>query len=128
VLIDEAQFLAKDQIAELTLVVDELKIPVLAYGIRTDFQGELFEGSMYLLAWADILTEIKTICHCGAKASMNLRVDENGNAVKNGEQVEIGGNDRYIATCRKHFRAGVGVHKKIVSKNLQAKPIEEVVQ
>lgn len=102
-LIDEAQFLNKQQVLQLCQITDELNIPVLAYGIRTDFIGEPFEGSLYLLAWADLLVEIKTICHCGRKATMNLRIDANGNPVKVGEQVEIGGNDRYVATCRKHF-------------------------
>src|SRR3990167_4953368 len=104
VLIDEAQFLSKKQIEQLTFITDFLNIPVLTYGIRSDFRGELFEGSSYLLAWADSIIEIKTICHCGKKAIMNLRVDENGNVVNEGAQIEIGGNDKYIATCRKHFR------------------------
>ena len=104
VLVDEAHFLTKQQVNQLTLVTDELNIPVLAYGIRTDFQGEPFEGSLYLLAWADLLIEIKTICHCGHKATMNLRIDARGHAVVEGQQVEIGGNERYLAVCRKHFR------------------------
>ncbi len=83
---------------------DDLEIPVLCYGLRTDFQGNLFPGSAALLGWADTLTELKTICHCGSKATMNLRTDENGNAIKEGSQVEIGGNERYVAMCRKHFR------------------------
>ena len=103
VLVDEAQFLARHQVFELTKVVDELGIPVLCYGIRSDFRGEPFPGSKYLLAWADNLTEIKTICHCGRKAIMNMRIDDNGNAVHEGDQVEIGGNDRYVSTCRAHF-------------------------
>ena len=89
---------------ELGQVTDELNIPVLAYGIRTDFQGEPFEGSRYLLAWADNLIELKAICHCGSKATMVIRMDENGNAVTEGSQVEIGGNDRYVSMCRKHFK------------------------
>lgn len=106
ILIDEAQFLMKDQVLQLTRIVDELKIPTLTYGLRSDFMGEPFEGSRYLLAWADELSEIKTICHCGKKATMNPRIDEEGNIVREGEQIEIGGNDCYIALCRKHFMSG----------------------
>lgn len=105
VLVDEAQFLSRAQVYQLTDVVDRLGIPVLAYGIRTDFRGELFEGSQYLLAWADSLVELKTICHCGAKATMVLRLDADGQAVREGQQVEIGGSDRYVSLCRKHFKA-----------------------
>ena len=104
VLIDEAQFLTRDQVFQLSEVTDDLNIPVLAYGLRTDFQGEPFEGSKYLLSWADNLKELKAICHCGTKATMVLRMDENGNAVTEGSQVEIGGNDRYVSMCRKHFK------------------------
>jgi thymidine kinase len=104
VLIDEAQFLTRDQVFQLGEVTDELKIPVLAYGLRTDFRGEPFEGSKYLLAWSDNLKEIKAICHCGTKATMVLRMDEHGNAVTDGAQVEIGGNDRYVSMCRRHFK------------------------
>jgi thymidine kinase len=104
VLIDEAQFLTRDQVFELSDVTDKLNIPVLAYGLRTDFQGEPFEGSKYLLAWSDNLKELKAICHCGSKATMVLRMDGDGNAVTEGSQVEIGGNDRYISMCRKHFK------------------------
>ena len=104
VLIDEAQFLTRDQVFQLSEVTDKLNIPVLAYGLRTDFQGEPFEGSKYLLAWSDNLKEIKAICHCGTKATMVLRMDEEGNAVREGSQVEIGGNDRYVSMCRKHFK------------------------
>ncbi|MEJ2257959.1 MAG: thymidine kinase [Woeseiaceae bacterium] len=104
VLIDEAQFLTRDQVFQLSEVTDKLNIPVLAYGLRTDFQGEPFEGSKYLLAWSDNLKEIKAICHCGTKATMVLRMDEHGNAVTEGSQVEIGGNDRYVSMCRKHFK------------------------
>jgi len=103
VLVDEAQFLTQDQVSQLCRVVDQLEIPVLAYGIRTDFQGELFEGSRHLLAWADNLVEIKTICHCGRKATMVVRLDADGKAVKEGTQIEIGGNDRYLSLCRRHF-------------------------
>ena len=103
VLVGEAQFLTQDQVSQLCRVVDQLEIPVLAYGIRTDFQGELFEGSRHLLAWADNLVEIKTICHCGRKATMVVRLDADGKAVKEGTQIEIGGNDRYLSLCRRHF-------------------------
>jgi len=104
VLVDEAQFLARAQVWQLTDVVDRLRIPVLAYGLRTDFRGELFEGSRYLLAWADELVEIKTICHSGSKATMVVRVDEQGRAVKDGPQVEIGGNERYVSVSRAEFK------------------------
>lgn len=102
ILIDEAQFLKKAQVEQLTRVADKLNVPILAYGLRSDFRGETFEGSQYLLAWAETLTEIKTICHCGRKATMNMRIDAQGNMVTQGNQIEIGGNDRYIAVCRKH--------------------------
>jgi thymidine kinase len=104
VLVDEAQFLTEAQVAQLTEVADELRIPVLCYGLRTDFQGRLFPGSAELLAAADNLIELKTICHCGRKAIMNLRIDAGGRAVTVGAQVEIGGNDRYVAMCRRHFK------------------------
>lgn len=104
VLVDEAQFLSRDQVFQLSEVCDCLDIPVLAYGIRTDFQGEPFEGSKYLLAWADNLKELKAICHCGRKATMVVRRDESGKAVTQGAQIEIGGNDRYESTCRLHFK------------------------
>lgn len=104
VLIDEAQFLTPEQVRQLTDVADFLRIPVLCYGLRTDFQGSLFPGSAELLASADDLIELKTICHCGRKATMNLRVGADGRAVTAGAQVEIGGNDRYIAMCRRHFK------------------------
>ncbi|MEX1035340.1 MAG: thymidine kinase [Sneathiella sp.] len=107
VMIDEAQFLSKDQVFQLTEITDRLKIPVLAYGLRTDFQGNLFEGSQYLLAWADELRELKTICHCGKKATMVIRVNENGRPVREGAQKEIGGNDRYVTLCRLHFKEAV---------------------
>ena len=103
ILIDEAQFLTKSQVRNLTQIVDHFKIPVLAYGLRSDFTGEPFEGSLYLLAWAEDLVEIKTICHCGKKAIMSIRVDANGKTIREGEQIEIGGNDRYVSVCRKHF-------------------------
>ena len=104
VLVDEAQFLAKAQVWQLGEIVDRENIPVLAYGLRTDFRGELFEGSQYLLAWADNLVEIKTICHTGRKATMVVRVDEHGRAVSDGPQVEIGGNDRYVSVSRGEFK------------------------
>ena len=106
VLIDEAQFLTKEQVWQLTKIVDQLHIPVLAYGLRSDFLGEPFEGSKYLLAWAEDLVEIKTICFCGRKATMNLRIDEQGDPVRVGAQIEIGDNDRYMAVCRRHFKEG----------------------
>jgi len=104
VLIDEAQFLKTEQVKQLTDVVDLLHIPVLAYGIRTDFLGETFSGSAALLAWADKLVELKTICHCGRKANFVIRQDANGVAVKVGQQVEVGGNERYEPLCRAHFK------------------------
>lgn len=110
VLIDEAQFLTKKQVFQLTEIADKLHIPVLAYGIRTDFRGELFEGSQYLLAWAEELIEIKTICHCGRKATMNIRIDAQGVAIKEGEQIQIGGNESYVAACRIHFKDEETVH------------------
>ncbi|MSU48211.1 MAG: thymidine kinase [Opitutus sp.] len=104
VLIDEAQFLSSEQVWQLSEVADALGVPVLCYGLRTDFQGKLFPGSATLLGIADELSELKTICHCGRKATMNLRVSQDGHAVKKGAQVEIGGNDRYVAMCRRHFK------------------------
>ena len=103
ILLDEAQFLSGAQVRQLAAVCDDLDIPVLAYGLRTDFQGNLFEGSATLLALADKLVELKAICECGRKATMNLRVDAAGKAVASGAQTEIGGNDRYVALCRRHF-------------------------
>lgn len=107
VLVDEAQFITKEQVLQLADIPDILNIPVLTYGLRSDFLGEPFEGSKYLLALADELSEIKTICHCGTKATMNMRIDDNDQRVRAGAQVEIGGNDRYVATCRKHFKLGI---------------------
>lgn len=107
ILIDEAQFLTKEQVYALSEVVDKLHIPVLAFGIRTDFQGELFDGSKALLAWSDKLIELKTVCHCGSKATMVIRLNAEGIPVKEGAQVEIGGNDRYLSVCRKHFKEAV---------------------
>lgn len=103
-LVDEAQFLTRPQAWQLTEVVDQLGVPVLCYGLRTDFRGELFEGSQYLLAWADEIAEIKTICHTGSKATMTVRVDEAGRAVQDGPQVEIGGNERYVSVSRAQFK------------------------
>ena len=104
VLVDEAQFLTRDQVWQLATLCDVDDMPVVAYGLRTDFRGELFEGSAALLGIADSLIELKAICECGRKATMNLRVDAAGRAVQDGAQTEIGGNDRYVALCRRHFR------------------------
>jgi thymidine kinase len=104
VFVDEAQFMTKAQVWQISDVVDRLNIPVLAYGLRTDFRGELFEGSRHLLAWADNLVEIKTICHTGHKATMVVRVDEQGRVVTDGPQVEIGGNERYVSVSRAEFK------------------------
>ncbi len=104
VLIDESQFLTRQQVYELSDVVDDLDIPVLCYGLRTDFRGELFIGSQYLLALSDKLVELKTICFCGRKASMVLRLDQQGRPYNEGEQVVIGGNERYVSVCRKHYK------------------------
>ena len=103
VLIDESHFLSKEHVKQLGKVVDNLDIPVLCYGIRTDFRGELFPGSQYLLAWADNLNELKTVCHCGRKATMVVRLDADGKVVSDGDQVVIGGNDQYQSMCRRHF-------------------------
>lgn len=103
VLIDEAQFLSKEQVRQLARVVDELNIPVMCYGLRTDFRGELFPGSAALLAWADTLSELKTICFCGRKATMVVRVSPDGRVESAGQQIEIGGNERYVSLCRRHF-------------------------
>jgi len=106
VLVDEAQFLTPAQVWQATDVADVLNIAVLCYGLRTDFQGQLFPGSATLLALADTITELKTICHCGRKATMVLRFDATGRPVKEGAQVEIGGNERYVSVCRRHFKSG----------------------
>lgn len=108
VMVDEAQFLTRLQVLQLTRVCDELGIPVLSFGLRTDFRGEPFIGSQYLLAWADNVKEIKAICTCGRKATMVLRVDEGGDVIRSGDQVAIGGNDRYVSMCRKHFMDAFG--------------------
>lgn len=121
ILIDEAQFLTRQQVHQLTDITDYLSIPVLAYGLRTDFKGELFQGSHQLLAWADELIEIKTICHCGKKATMNMRINSSGEAILEGEQVFIGSNDSYVSTCRLHFKqADPGmnkINKKLFNKD-----------
>lgn len=110
VLLDEAQFLSAPQVDQLARVADELNIPVLCYGLRTDFLGRLFDGSRRLLAIADNLKELKTVCACGRKATMTVRLDDNGRAVTDGRQVEIGGNDRYVSKCRKHYHALIRQH------------------
>jgi thymidine kinase len=121
VLIDEAQFLTKEQVHQLTEITDRMSIPVLAYGLRTDFRGELFPGSQFLLAWADELIELKTICHCGRKAIMNMRINAQGEAVVEGEQVLIGGNEAYVATCRLHYKRGeagiLPIHNLVFNKD-----------
>lgn len=103
IFIDEAQFLSNEQVLQLARVVDQLGLPVMCYGLRTDFRGELFPGSARLLALADDIRELKTICHCGRKATMNLRFDSSGSPVKQGDQISVGGNETYMALCRKHF-------------------------
>lgn len=108
ILVDEAQFLTKSQVYQLSDVVDKLHIPVLCYGLRTDFQGELFEGSRYLLAWADQLEELKTICYCGRKANFVLRLSKSGEVIQAGEQIQIGGNDSYLSVCRRHYKERMG--------------------
>ena len=117
VLVDEAQFLTREQVEQLADVVDQINLPVLCYGIRSDFRGEPFPGSLYLLALADNLVEIKTICHCGRKATMNMRINSAGAAVHSGEQVAIGGNELYVPTCRRHFKLGESGVKLEVSKS-----------
>ena len=108
VLIDEAQWMTRDQVWQLARAVDDLSVPVMCYGLRVDFQGELFPGSAALLALADEMREVRTICHCGKKATMVIRVDADGNAVREGAQIEVGGNDRYVSLCRRHWREAVG--------------------
>ena len=107
VLLDESQFLDRHHVRQLGRVADELDVPVLCYGLRTDFRGELFPGSAALLAWADNLVELKTICHCGRKATMVVRVGGNGQVEREGAQVEIGGNERYVSLCRRHFHLAI---------------------
>ncbi len=111
VLVDEAQFLTAKQVDQLSDVVDYLNIPVLAYGLRSDFQGNSFEGSQRLLAIADNIIELKTVCFCGKKATMNMRIDEKGNKVVEGNQIDIGGNEKYISVCRKHFKTKTNVYE-----------------
>ncbi|NPD19648.1 thymidine kinase [Alterinioella nitratireducens] len=108
VLLDEAQWLTRDQVWQLARAVDDLRVPVMCYGLRVDFRGELFPGSAALLALADEMREVRTICHCGRKATMVIRVDADGHAMREGAQVEVGGNDRYVSLCRKHFREEIG--------------------
>ena len=108
VFVDEAQFLTTAQVKALCDVVDFLDIPVITYGLRSDFQGQLFAGSAALLAWADDIQEVKTICHCGRKATMVARLDDSGQVLQQGEQVMIGGNDRYLPLCRRHWKQSFG--------------------
>ena len=108
VFLDEAQWLSRDQVWQLARAVDDLDVPVMAYGLRVDFRGELFPGSAALLALADDLREVRTICHCGRKATMVIRVGADGTALREGAQVEVGGNDRYVSLCRRHFREEIG--------------------
>lgn len=108
VFVDEAQFLSPDQVWQLACVVDDLRVPVLAYGLRVDFQGKLFPGSATLLALADEMREVRTICHCGKKATMVVRQDDQGRVVTDGNQVQIGGNETYVSLCRRHWREAVG--------------------
>jgi len=107
VFVDEAQFLSKAQVWQLARAVDDLNVPVMCYGLRVDFKGDLFEGSAALLAWADEIREVRTICHCGRKATMVIRLDENGKPLSDGDQVQIGGNETYVSLCRRHFREAV---------------------
>ena len=108
VFIDEAQFLEKDQVWQLARAVDDLKVPIMCYGLRVDFRGELFPGSAALLALADEMREARTICHCGKKATMVIRTDADGNVLKDGAQIQIGGNETYVSLCRRHWREAVG--------------------
>ena len=119
VLLDEAQFLTKSQVVQLVRISKELNLPVLCYGLRSDFLGEPFPGSQYLLTWAEEIIEIKTICRCGAKATMNMRIDAKGNAVTLGSQVQIGGNESYISVCMKHFIEEVSLMKECIEEKEQ---------
>ena len=105
VIVDEAQFLTKDQVQQLVHIVDELNVPVICYGLRADFQGNFFEGSLWLMAWADSIEEVKTICWCGRKATCNARVMD-GRVIKEGDQILLGGNSQYVSLCRKHWASG----------------------
>lgn len=118
ILVDEAHFLKKTQVAQLSEIATELGIAVLCYGLRSDFLGEPFEGSRYLLAWAEELSEIKTICHCGRKGIMNMRIDANGNPVTKGAQVQIGGNESYVSQCMKCFKSKVKEFKAYAKEEL----------
>ncbi len=117
VIIDEAQFCEKSHIEFFEHIVDDLNIPVICYGLRTDFQRNLFEGSKWLLAWADVIEELRTVCWCGNGASVNTRYDENNNIIRDGEQIFVGGNDKYIALCRKHYHAGLLHNPDLEGKN-----------
>lgn len=108
IFVDEAQFLTREQVWQLARVVDDLRVPVLAFGLRVDFQGNLFPGSATLLALADEMREVRTICHCGKKATMVVRQDDQGNVLTEGDQVQIGGNETYVSLCRRHWRAAMG--------------------
>ena len=111
VLIDEAQFLTATQVWQCARLADEANIPVLCYGLRTDFRGDLFPGSAVLLGIADTLVELKAVCHCGRKATMNLRMDETGEPIATGSQTQIGGNKQYVALCRRHFAEALGLYR-----------------
>merc|ERR1719393_321424 len=127
VLVDEAQFLNKAQVLQLTKVADELDIPVLCYGLRSDFVGEPFEGSKYLLCYADVLAEIKTICTCGRKATMNQRIRADGTPLAAGEQIEVGGNEKYVGRCRRHFHEGLEQARKLMTGDVESPPSKEPV-
>lgn len=127
VLVDEAHFLKKKQVMQLSRICDDLSLPVFAYGLRTDFLGEPFEGSQYLLALSDQLIELKTVCHCGQKATMNMRIDDLGQKVVKGKQIEFGGNERYIATCRLHFSLGLsGLDRNKMSPSPRTKVVQNL--
>lgn len=114
VIVDEAQFCKKPDIEFFVHIVDDLEVPVICYGLRTDFRRELFEGSMWLLAWADVIEELKTVCWCGQGATCNTRFTEDGQIIRSGEQVMMGGNDSYTALCRKHYKEGnLGPKKRV---------------
>lgn len=108
VLVDEAQWMTEDQVWQLARAVDDLDVPIMCYGLRVDFRGKLFPGSATLLALADEMREVRTICHCGKKATMVIRTDAEGRALTEGAQIEVGGNDRYVSLCRRHWREAVG--------------------